>query len=155
VTTWQQVAIAVLALLGGSGGLVALVRALTDRPKVQADAASIITTSATTQMSNMERRLNSVEAKYETVVALLDETREQLDSTDRKAVGAEWRVSRLSRYQQRASTWHERHVPFDQVMEEIATQLQPGMLADPTVLDRIPPLEPFPHWEEYPGGATG
>jgi hypothetical protein len=155
MSPWQQVAIAILALLGGSGGLVALVRALTDRPKVQADAASIITTSATAQMTAMERRLNTVEAKYEAVVALLDETRDQLDSTDRKAVRAEWRVSRLSRYQQRASTWHERHVPYDRAMGEIANQLQPGMLADPTVLDRIPPLEPFPHWEEYPGGATG
>jgi hypothetical protein len=155
MSPWQQVAIAILAFLGGSGGLVALVRALTDRPKVQADAAAIITTSATAQMTAMERRLNSVETKYETVVALLDETREQLDKTDRKAVRAEWRVSRLSHYQQRASGWHERHVPYDRAMGEIANQLHPEMLDDPTVLDRIPPLEPFPHWEEMPGEAAG
>jgi hypothetical protein len=155
MTSWQQVAIAILALLGGSGGIVALVRALTDRPKVQADAAAIITTSATTQMTAMERRLNAVEAKYEAVVKLLDETREQLDSTDRKAVGAEWRVSRLSRYQQRASAWHARHVPFDQVMGDIVQQLRPEMLEDPSELDRIPPLEPFPQWDESPGEAAG
>jgi hypothetical protein len=152
MSPWQQLAIAAFAFIGGSGGIVALYRAIVDRPKVQADAASIITASATSQMTAMERRLEKVEAKHEIVVALLDQTREQLDLTDRKAVSAEWRVARLSRYQQRASTWHERHVPFDRVMGEIVTQLAGD---DPTVLDRIPPLEPFPHWEEMPGEAAG
>lgn len=155
MTSWQQVAIGVLALLGGSGGLVALVRVFTDRPKVQADAASIIATSAATQMIAMEGRLGRVETKYDGVVLLLDDTRAQLEETDRKAVEAERKVARLARYQKRASAWHSRHLPFDQVMQDIVSRLRPDQLDDPAVLDAIPPLEDFPEWEELPGEGSG
>jgi hypothetical protein len=147
MTTWQQIVAAVLLFIGGSGGLFAFIRSLMDKPKIQADAAAAITNAASAHVVSMESRLERMEKKHDNVVALLDETRNQLEETDRKAAAAELQVSRLSWYQRRTTNWHERHMPYDEVMGDIAHQLKPEMLEDPTVLDKIPPLEPFPHWD--------
>jgi hypothetical protein len=150
VSTWQQVVAAVLLFIGGGGGLFAFIRSMMDRPKIQADAAAAITNAATAHADSVDVRYDKLEKRLDSTVVLLDETRNQLEETDRKAVVAETQVSRLSWYQRRATAWHERHAPFDEIMTDIAHQLKPEMLDDPAVLDRIPALEPFPHWDVLP-----
>jgi len=61
VNDWQQIVIAVLVFLGGSGGLVAIIRAVMDRPKTRADAVKIIAEAATVTVSNLSARLDKVE----------------------------------------------------------------------------------------------
>ena len=131
----------------GGGGLFAFIRSLMDKPKIQADAAAAITNAATSHAESVDMRYDKLEKRLDETIALLDETRDQLETTDRRAAKADRKALRLDWYQQRTTRWHERHMPFDQIMTEIAHQLKPEMLEDPAVLDKIPPLEPFPHWD--------
>jgi Flp pilus assembly protein CpaB len=96
-----DIAVAVTAVLGGVGGLGALLRTFVDRPKVRADAMKIITDTASQQVLDMDARMDKM-------LARLDHT--------------EARVERLSRYERLVSGWYERHRPYDLVVQTVAQE---------------------------------
>ena len=135
--------LAALGVLGALGGLAALVRAFIDRPKVRADAVATITNAASSQILSLSTRVEVLEKR-------LDETDKKANTAETKASAAELQVSRLSWQQQAAAAWHRRHQPFDAVMQTLAKQIKPEMLDEPSLLQEIPALEPFPYWGEGP-----
>lgn len=122
---WQQIAIAVLVFLGGSGGLVALIRTFMDRPKTRADAVKIIADAASVTVANISERLERVEEKAETQGQQLDDNQHQ--------------ISQLTDHIARVEGWADRHVPYDMAVQGIARE---HMVS-------LPPLEPFPKFSEW------
>jgi hypothetical protein len=142
-----------IAIVSGAGGLLlggaALLKALLERPKVRADAMKLITDAAASTVTSIAEQLQDarregvktgqllerMEAQQKATAELLDQTHDQLDEAKR------W-IARLNSYQRRVGRWWERHMPWDQGMQEIARE------SDPAAVKALPALEPFPVWDE-------
>ena len=72
------------------------------------------------------------------------ETRDELKTVRADLAAATEQVAKLTGYQRRTSRWWDRHLPWDLGMQAIATR------HDPTAVTALPPLEPFPQWEDDP-----
>lgn len=132
MSTWQVV-VGVFAVLGGGAGVAAVIRVFTDRPKVRAEAAKIITDSAAASSKASADTVVSLSGRLERVEQKAEQQGKQLDD-------AEHMIGWLVAYVDRVSRWSRRHEIYDRAAAELARQH----------LVALPFAEDFPQYADPP-----
>lgn len=132
LSVWQIV-IAVLTLLGGGGGIVALVRVFTDRPKTRADAVKTITEASATSSAASAATVVALAERLEHVEDKADKQGDRIDEQDRL-------IGRLLDYVERVAGWSRRHEEWVALATLIARD-HGREIGSP---------EPFPQFENPP-----